>query len=156
MVHDFLGRFIGKFPWTTEHLYRKSNFSEQNVPIRNSCSISWKPSVWYLFIFPPFFGNWNWFVKRVSVIPGRNLPVPEPMPLTPPIRRSAKNASSQVMTRPVCPCKCLKTNAILVRKSLNAFSNRKFGVFHFLKSIFDKRDSKTKFTGPWTDRSVPM
>ena len=110
--------FRKNFPETTEHLYRKSSFFERNVPIGNSCSISWKPSVWYRFTFPLFFGKWNWFVKWVNVI--RDKIYQSVNPLTSAIRQS-KNDSSQVMTRPVCSCKCLKTNAILVRSHLTHF-----------------------------------
>ena len=64
------------------------------------------------------FGKWNWFVKWVNVI--RDEIYQSVNPLTSAIRQS-KNDSSQVMTRPVCPCKCLKTNAILVRSHLTHF-----------------------------------
>ena len=45
MEHDFVGLPNGKFPGATEHLKRESCFSGWNVPNRNSCSISSKPSL---------------------------------------------------------------------------------------------------------------
>ena len=66
MEHDYLVHSSGKLPGATEHLKRWSCFSERNVLIRNSCSISLIPS------FRPlrsFFGKWNWFVQIVNAIP---------------------------------------------------------------------------------------
>ena len=45
MEHLFLGRSSGKVPGATEHLKRKSCFSERNIPNGNSCYIFSKLSL---------------------------------------------------------------------------------------------------------------
>ena len=71
-----LGSFQRKISGKNEASEKVACFSGWNIPNRNSCSISSKPSL--VPVSGPsrsFLGKWNGFVQMVNVIPARNLPV---------------------------------------------------------------------------------